>query len=86
MPEIAENAAYVRSSRTDGLIGSKAGADVASPPAKQMWKLLATPQTVESLSRALSKEQSTSTVSRQGIVAALERLLARDMIELSPDA
>ena len=86
MPEIAENAAYVRSSRTDGLIGSKAGADVASAPAKQMWELLTTPQTVESLSRALSKEQSTSTVSRQGIVAALERLLAREMIELSPDA
>jgi hypothetical protein len=86
MPEIAENAAYVRSSRTDGAIGGLTGAHMASAPAEELWKLLATPQTVESLSRALSKEPSTSTVSRQGIMAALERLLAREMIELSPDA
>jgi hypothetical protein len=63
--------------------------DSASLPGAQqrIWELLETPQTVESLTRALANEFDARPAECVGeITASLTRLYRKDLIQVSPDA
>lgn len=78
MPEIKESASYVRVHRASAAVGEAGNAD-------RILELLRTPHTVDSLYRVLAKEASAQ-ASRETIVAAMNDLYARDLIELLPDS
>ncbi len=76
MPEINPTAAYVR---------TRSGSAADIPEADRVLKLLATLQTVDSLSRSMA-DGSGQAVARNDIIATMNELFSRDLIELSPDA
>ena len=53
---------------------------------QRIWDLLGTPQTVESLCRALSSDSGDPQRFRHGVVAVMEDLLHRNLIEVTPDS
>lgn len=88
MAEILPSASYVRSSKSlrdpsteQAVIASLArGAALEDEDANQIWDLLKTPQTLDSLCRSLGSE------SEAPIRAVLETLVDEDLIEVSPDS
>lgn len=52
----------------------------ADPGMRQVWNLLTTPQTVESLSRRLDEEDTDE------ITASLTKLIRAELIQISPDS
>ena len=53
---------------------------------QRIWELLSTPQTVETLCRTLSNENGDPQRFRHGVVAVMEDLLHRNLIEVTPDS
>ncbi len=96
-PHVAKGAAYVRSTVVDdqararalfGLIGERCGLSNAAYTGPRVYDLLETPQTLETLQRAMTK--SSADAADAGNDAKLESFLAelyrRDLIELSADS
>lgn len=85
MPEAVSGISYIRKSdRTSG--GTKA---IESHPAlkseaRQIWELLATPQTVQSLRKSLGGKDAHPEAG--DIAALLDDLLRKELIEVSPDS
>ncbi len=88
MAEILPSASYVRSSKglrdpakePAVLASLSRGASLEDDDASQIWELLKTPQTVDSLCRSLGSD------SDEGIRSALAALFDEDLIEVSPDS
>jgi hypothetical protein len=76
MPEIKTTASYVR---------TKSAATQKLPEQERLLQLLATPQTVESLSRALS-DGPPAEGDRKGVITAMAELYDKGLIEIAPDS
>jgi hypothetical protein len=80
MTNLVPTAAYIRKNVSDPGGG-------ASAFERELWELLRTPHTVESLSRALTPaSRSTTDDVDSSIRAALEQWIEADLVELSPDS
>jgi hypothetical protein len=53
---------------------------------QRIWDLLETPQTVDSLCRALSTDDGDPQRYRHGVLAVMESLYDRNLIEITPDS
>jgi hypothetical protein len=92
MQTISQSAAYVRSVVLDdqsrgkalfGLIGEHCGLPAASSTGSRVYELLGTPQTLETLKRAIGPDNPPAPPQLQSF---LEELYRRDLIELSADS
>jgi len=88
MAYLSPSAAYVRKDEFIGRSVLKAEDIRGSVVEEQVWQLLETPQTIESLRRAARESAAggESLVDRGDIEKMLERLLDADLIEMSPDS
>ena len=94
MTHVLSSAAYVRKveptdqSTPHGQSASHAVEVRSSVLEEQVWVLLETPQTVESLMRAVetTARGNVTKVDRSQFEKMLERLLDADLIEVSPDS
>jgi hypothetical protein len=88
MTHVLASAAYIRKEAFGVPSSLRAEHKQYSLVDEQVWALLQTPQTVESLHRAASAraESRATRVSRTNIEMMLEQLLDADLIELSPDS
>ena len=84
MHEISKSASYVQNS---ALLRAEAGKQQTlqsicerAPSTRQVWELLQTPQTVETLSRRLEDEDV------EDITASLTQLIREELIQISPDS
>jgi hypothetical protein len=69
------------------LIGRRCGLADAAHTAPHVYELLATPQTVETLQRAIARGDSYQQSMSEGVLESfLTELYRRDLIELSPDS
>ena len=86
MTNLVPTAAYIRKNVSDPG-PDDGGRGGASAFKQELWELLRTPHTVESLSRALTAaSRSTTDDVDSSIRAALEQWLEADLVELSPDS
>jgi len=87
MTQVSTSAAYVRKGEFAGQAGQQPEDIRSSILEEQVWALLETPQTVESLRRAAGQpDNGRMQADRNQIEKMLERLLDADLIELSPDS
>jgi hypothetical protein len=83
MTHLLPSAAYIRKDApVDGRALRAAGLRGSSIDEK-VWELLETPQTIDSLQRAASRDTQAD---RGHIAHVMERLLDADLIEVSPDS
>jgi len=83
MTQLLPTAAYIRKDALASLSSLQVADLHDSVIDDQVWQLLETPQTVESIQRAASRGTHAD---RGYIKETLERLLDADLIELSPDS
>ena len=83
MTQLSTSAAYIRKDAIADPSASQTAGLRHLVVDEQVWELLETPQTVESLHRAASRETQAD---RLYIEETLERLLDADLIELSADS
>lgn len=83
MKEISKSASYVQNL---DLLAAEASKQAAlrsicahNPAAQQVWKLLETPQTLDSLARQLDDDAG-------GIKASLTTLIREELIQITPDS
>jgi hypothetical protein len=90
MKDISASAAYIRNLDTINAERAKQATlraiFVNDTATSQVWELLKTPQTVESLSRRLSDNHETDDDLRDEITVSLTKLMREDLIQLSPDS
>lgn len=97
VPHVAKGAAYVRSTVVDdqararalfGLIGERCGLSSAAHTGPRVYDLLATPQTLETLQRAMMKDSTDAGDAAHDakLGSFLAELYRRDLIELSADS
>ena len=80
MHEVLTTASYVRKRKATG-------SPPQGEPAKQrIWELLSTPQTVETLCRALDDDDLAGKDGHGYVKSVLTDLYEKELIELSPDA
>jgi hypothetical protein len=90
MKDISASAAYVRN--LDAINAEHArqatlrSIFISDTATSQVWELLKTPQTVESLSRVLSDNHEVDDDLRDEITVSLTKLMREDLIQLSPDS
>jgi hypothetical protein len=91
MAEILPTASYVRRARATQdaerqraiLTGLGEQADLDPDETSQLWDLLETPQTVDTLCRSIGAEESPDS---ERITQLLADLYEKDLIQLSPDS
>jgi hypothetical protein len=84
MTSINPTSAYIRSKTAPGdICGLERRAD-SSAFLDEIWSLLSTPQTVDTLRRRIAHDSGVLP-DDSAVVSALKDLLARDWIEMSPD-
>ena len=86
MTDLVRTAAYIRKdvNRRTPVDGDQGGTGALQ---RELWELLRTPNTVESLSRAISTAtRSTTDDVDSSIRAALKQWIEADLVELSPDS
>jgi hypothetical protein len=88
MTQVSPSAAYKRKQNLSDQPSIRAADLRGSVFEEQVWALLETPQTIESLQRAAGKyaEGSETHADSAYIERMLKRLLDADLIELSPDS
>jgi hypothetical protein len=90
MNEILTSAAYIQNRAILQAESSKRSAlqsiCEADSAAREVWELLDTPQTVESLGRILEGTHEPGDELREEITASLTKLVKEDLIQLSPDS
>jgi hypothetical protein len=86
MTDLHPTAAYIRKDVGDPR-PDDGGRGGASAFKRELWELLRTPHTVESLGRAVTTaSRSTTDNVDASIRAALEQWIEADLVELSPDS
>ena len=83
MTYLSPGGAYVRKNKSINAFTSISAGSAGSTIELRVLELLQTPQTVESLGRAIGQDVQAD---REHIEHAIERLLVADVIELSPDS
>jgi len=83
MTQLLQTAAYIRKDTLAGLSSLQVADLRGSVIDDQVWQLLETPQTLESLQRAANRGTHAD---RGYLKETLEHLLDADLIELSPDS
>jgi hypothetical protein len=88
MTEVSTSAAYIRKANLSDQPTQRVADMRGAVIEEQVWALLKTPQTVESLQRAVSRsaDGNDAVADRGYIERMLRRLLDADLIELSPDS
>jgi hypothetical protein len=90
MNEILTSAAYIQNRAVLQAESDKRSAlesiCEADSAAREVWELLDTPQTVESLGRILEGSHDPDDALREEITASLTKLMREDLIQLSPDS
>ncbi|HTE41712.1 MAG TPA: hypothetical protein VK629_12845 [Steroidobacteraceae bacterium] len=88
MTQVSTSAAYKRKQNLSDQPSMRASELRGSVFEEQVWALLETPQTIESLQRAASKygDGRETHADSAYIERMLERLLDADLIELAPDS
>ena len=90
MTEILQSASYVRNSKASIEQGQQSEIlrsigeriEMRSEQTTQVWKLLETAQTVETICRSIDANADKS---RERVIALLAELYDRDLIQVSPD-
>lgn len=90
MTQIHPSASYVRNpaavknrERQNAILASiSERVDLDSEQASQVWELLQTPQTVETLRRSLASDEA---LDNERITSLLATLYDQDLIQVSPD-
>jgi hypothetical protein len=90
MTQILPSASYVRNpaavknrERQNAILASiSERVDLDSEQASQVWELLQTPQTVETLRRSLASDEE---LDNERITSLLATLYDQDLIQVSPD-
>lgn len=89
MAEILPTASYVRRRSTpeDAQVLESLDSDQGAKDIPQrVWKLLETPQTVESLCRSLASQYGETERCDREVRVVLEKLYREDLIQISPDS
>ena len=68
------------------LIGRRCGLADAAHTGPHVYELLETPQTIETLQRAIAQEEPQEGAAEEVLDSFLAELYRRDLIELSPDS
>jgi hypothetical protein len=84
MTQVSPSAAYVRKGELESQPPLPPELMRSAVMEEQVWALLETPQTIESLQRATRNHETPA--DRNDIERMLKRLLDADLIELSPDS
>ena len=88
MTFVSTSAAYIRKGESSDQQSQRMADMRGAVIEEQVWALLKTPQTVESLQRAVSRsaDGTEAHADRGYIERMLKRLIDADLIELSPDS
>jgi hypothetical protein len=88
MTHVSTSAAYIRKGEFADQPALRVADMRGAVIEEQVWALLKTPQTVESLQRAVSRSADgpEAQADRSYIERMLKRLINADLIELSPDS
>jgi hypothetical protein len=88
MTFVSTSAAYIRKGESSDEPAQRMSDLRGAVIEEQVWALLKTPQTVESLQRAVSRStDGNEALSDRGYIERmLKRLIDADLIELSPDS
>lgn len=86
MPEAASGISYIRKSgQTSGGRRAIKSHPALAQEAQQIWELLATPQTVQSLCKSLARRRHVHPAAAE-VAELLDDLLRKELIEVSPDS